>query len=65
MTNHEAISKDINVAARYLVMFSKGHNLCGQCGADRKLCNAESNENCARQYLFLDSKTEFVCNYSK
>ena len=65
MTRYEEIKNNINYTVSYFVMLSKGHSLCGNCETDRKICNAEINQNCAKQYLMGERYSDFKCDYKK
>lgn len=62
MTRFEAFMADKRKLATIL---AKKYNICGQCDADRKICNAEANQNCALQYLDGELGSDFKCNYQK
>jgi len=57
--------QDIERLSGFVVMLNKGYTICGLCDTDRKICNAEINKNCVRQYLNTDVNTDFICNYTK
>lgn len=41
------------------------NRLCGRCQTDRKICNAELNCECGRQWLRAEYKADFICDYKK
>ncbi len=64
MTKYEELlNKDRLVS--FITMLNKGHTICGLCYADRKVCRAEINNNCVRQYLDKDRDSDFYCIYKK
>lgn len=64
MTKFESL-QNIDKLSGFIVMFNKGYTICGLCNADRKICNAEINKNCVRQYLDKEINTDFTCVYRK
>lgn len=64
MTKYEELlNKDRLIS--FITMLNKGHKICGLCYADRKICKAEINNNCVRQYLDKDRDSDFYCIYKK
>lgn len=62
MTNKEAIEAGRIQLEHIVCGFSR---LCGRCITDRKICNAELNCECGRQWLQAEYRAEFYCNYKK
>lgn len=65
MTRFKLLSSNIDKLSKFLTMLSKGYTICGLCNTDRKICNAEINNNCVRQYLDTELNTDFTCHYKK
>lgn len=62
MTNKEAIWSGKIPIEHVVCGFRR---LCGICQADRKICNAELNCGCGKQWLQAEYRTDFVCDYKK
>lgn len=65
MTKFELLSNNIDKLSGFVTVLSKGHTICGLCNTDRKICNAEINNNCVKQYLNTDIDADFICIYKK
>lgn len=65
MTIYEGLLNNKDRLVSFITMLSKGNTICGLCYADRKVCKAEINNNCVRQYLEKDMNADFKCIYKK
>ncbi|SNR85755.1 hypothetical protein SAMN05446037_100148 [Anaerovirgula multivorans] len=57
--------KFIGSKEKLATILAKGHNICSDCQSDRKICNAEKNQNCAMQWLESDPKQDLYVSYQK
>lgn len=62
MTRFEVFISDKRKLATIL---AKNHNICSYCDTDRKVCNAETNQNCAIQYLDGELGERLICDYKR
>lgn len=62
ITNQEAILSGKIPLEHIVCGFNR---LCGRCQTDRKICNAELNCGCGKQWLRAEYEADFICDYKK